>query len=73
MQVKSNAVMLDANELATAIDAYLAAHNLSVSGPRTVYIMCHGKRHIAQDCEAGVYVDPSGRVVDNRPDREGGP
>jgi len=50
-------IKLTGSEVATAIDAYLVAHGVYVSGPRT--ITANGKL-----CESGrVYVDPSGYVV----------
>lgn len=51
-------VNLDGDELATAIDAYLVAHGVHVSGPRTVKVN-------GELCDnATIYVDPSGFVVD---------
>lgn len=48
---------LTGDEVATAIDAYLVAHNIYVSGPRTITVN-------GELCEVGgVYVDPSGKVV----------
>lgn len=47
---------LTGDELATAIDAYLVAHGVHVSGPRTVFVngdLCRSSR---------VYVDPCGYV-----------
>lgn len=50
-------IELDGDEIATAIDAYLVAHRVHVSGPRTVTVNC-------EMCEVGkVYVDPSGFVI----------
>lgn len=50
-------IELTGNEVATAIDAYLKAHNVSVSGPRTITVN-------GELCEVGrIYVDPSGNVV----------
>ena len=50
-------IELTGDEVATAIDAWLVAHGVCVSGPRTVTV--NGKL-----CEAGlVYVDPAGAVV----------
>ena len=50
---------LSGDEVAIAIDAYLVAHNVYVSGPRTITVdgelIKSGK----------VYVDPSGFVVYN--------
>mgnify|MGYP000402619565 CR=1 FL=1 len=48
---------LTGSEVATAIDAYLVAHGVAVSGPRTVTVN-------GELCESGsVYVDPSGFVI----------
>ena len=50
-------IELDGNEIATAIDAYLVAHNVYVSGPRTIRVS-------GEPIEGGhVYVDPSGFVI----------
>jgi hypothetical protein len=50
-------VTLTGSEVATAIDAFLVAHGIHVSGPRT--IMVNGAL-----CTAGsIYVDPSGFVI----------
>ena len=50
-------IELDGNEVATAIDAWLVAHDVNVSGPRTVTV--NGKL-----CTSGlIYVDPSGFVI----------
>ena len=50
---------LTGDEVATAISAYLTAHNVYISGART--IMVNGEL-----CESGrVYVDPAGRVIVN--------
>lgn len=50
-------VHLTGDEVATAIDAYLVAHGLYVSGPRTVTVN-------GELCDVGeVYVDPSGFVI----------
>lgn len=52
-------IELTGDEVATAIDAYLVAHGVHVSGSRTVRVN-------GELCAAGaVYVDPSGFVVDN--------
>lgn len=52
-------IELTGNEIATAIDAYLCAHNVHVQGSRTITVN-------GELCEAGeIYVDPSGFVVDN--------
>lgn len=52
-------IELTGDEVATAIDAYLVAHNVYVSGARTINV--NGSL-----CEKGiVYVDPSGFVITN--------
>lgn len=51
------AIELSGDEVATAIDAYLVAHQIHVSGSRTITVngaLC-GSGH--------VYVDPSGSVI----------
>jgi len=49
-------IQLTGDEVAIAIDAYLVARGVNVSGPRTVLV--NGRL-----CERGeVYVDPSGSV-----------
>lgn len=48
---------LTGDEVATAIDAYLVAHGVCVSGPRTIRVnggLCN---------EGSIYVDPSGFVI----------
>lgn len=50
-------VELTGNDVATAIDAYLVAHGVTVRGPRTVSVN-------GELCQGGqVYVDPSGFLV----------
>jgi hypothetical protein len=50
-------IQLTGDEVATAVDAYLVAHGVYVSGPRTIRVN-------GQLCEIGsVYVDPSGFVI----------
>ena len=50
-------IVLTGDEVATAIDAWLVAQGVRVSGPRTVTVN-------SQLCASGhVYVDPSGYVV----------
>jgi len=52
-------IKLTGAEVATAIDAYLVAHGVFVSGARTITV--NGKL-----CEKGrVYVDPGGFVIHN--------
>lgn len=50
-------ISLTGDEAATAIDAYLKAHNIHVSGPRTITV-----NHDLIE-EASIYVDPSGFVI----------
>ena len=48
---------LSGDEVATAIDAWLVAHGVHVTGPRTVTVN-------GELCDAGrVYVDPSGAAI----------
>ena len=51
-------IQLTGDEIATAIDAYLVAHNVHINGPRTISIrdelIGYGE----------IYVDPSGFVID---------
>ena len=50
-------IELTGDEVAIAIDAYLVARRVHVSGPRTVTVN-------GELCESGrVYVDPSGFVI----------
>jgi hypothetical protein len=50
-------IKLTGDEVATAIDAYLVAHNIHVSGARTITVN-------DELCERGrIYVDPSGFVI----------
>lgn len=50
-------IELTGDEVATAIDAYLVAHNVHVSGPRTITVN-------GELCDSGrVYVDPSGFAI----------
>lgn len=50
-------IELDGDEVVRAIDAYLVAHGVHVSGPRTIRVN-------DELCENGsVYVDPSGFVI----------
>lgn len=52
-------IELTGDEVATAIDAYLVAHGVYVSGPRTISVN-------GDLCDDGqVYVDPSGFVIAN--------
>jgi len=50
-------IELTGDEVATAIDAYLVAHKVYVSGPRTIFVnkeLC---------TSGGVYIDPCGFVI----------
>jgi hypothetical protein len=59
-------IKLTGEEVATAINAYLVAHGVHISGPRTIRV--NGKL-----CESGgVYVDPMGFVVFNGERKCGG-
>lgn len=50
-------IELSGGEVATAIDAFLVAHGIHVSGPRTIQVN-------GELCDSGsVYVDPSGFVI----------
>lgn len=53
-------VLLGPDEIATAIDAYLVAHRVSVTGPRTV----RWETPDDDTTECAVIVDPSGRLID---------
>jgi hypothetical protein len=58
-------VALTGDEVATAIDAFLVAHGIHVSGPRTIRVN-------GGWCVAGsVYVDPSGFVISSRKKYDG--
>lgn len=50
-------IELSGDEIAIAVDAYLVAHGVSVSGPRTVRV------NGTQINDGHVYVDPCGSVV----------
>jgi hypothetical protein len=53
------AVELTGDEVARAIEAWLVAHGVHISGARTVTVN-------GELCRAGqLYVDPSGFVIDN--------
>jgi hypothetical protein len=50
-------IKLTGDEVAAAIDAYLVAYGVHVSGPRTITIN-------GELCDTGrVYIDPSGFVI----------
>lgn len=63
MKIHKNTIELDGNEVATAIAAYLVAHNIHVSGPRTIRMTQPERTGCTHGAE--VYVDPSGRVIAN--------
>ena len=50
---------MSGNEVATAIDAYLVAHGVIVSGPRTIRV----NGELCRDCDTHIFVDPSGFVI----------
>lgn len=51
-------IKLTGNEVAIAIDAYLVARGVHVSGPRTITVN-------GELCQSGkIYVDPSGFCID---------
>lgn len=59
-------IELTGDEVATAIDAYLAAHRVHISGPRTVKV--NGSL-----CKTGsIYVDPSGFVINQEGEKLSG-
>lgn len=66
MKIKGNDIHLDGNDVARAIDLYIASRDVVVVGPRTVLISTGGEAVIARDVAARVYVDPSGKIVDHR-------
>ena len=50
-------ILLTGDEVATAIDAWLVAHNVHVDGPRTIRVN-------SELIESGkIYVDPQGFVI----------
>jgi len=52
-------INLTGNEVASAIDTYLVAHKIHVSGPRTITVN-------GELCQEGrIYVDPSGFVIND--------
>ena len=52
-------INLTGDEVATAIDAYLVAHGIYISGARTISVN-------DELCKIGqIYVDPSGFVISN--------
>lgn len=64
MRIVNSKVLLTANEVATAIDAYLVARGVAVIGPRTIALVIDGEDRLV--VPAVVIVDPSGKIVDNR-------
>jgi len=68
MRIDDGHVELDGDELATAIDAYLAAHQIAVIGPRTIRILSGAPWTICSKARALVVAED--RVVDNRPPSE---
>ena len=51
-------IKLTGDEVATAIDAYLVAHNIHIQGPRTINVN-------GDLIDSGsIYVDPSGFVIE---------
>lgn len=55
MRIIGNSIHLDGNEVATAIDAYITAHRVHVSGPRTI----SADNKLLRDTDFLIYVDPS--------------
>ncbi len=67
MKIVGNEVRLSGDEVATAIDAYLVARRICVDGARTITVSGHSYPEATGLLQgAKVYVDPSGRLVDNR-------
>lgn len=53
------AIQLTGDEVASAIESYLVAHNVYVNGPRTITVN-------NELCKFGfIYVDPMGNVIHN--------
>jgi hypothetical protein len=52
-------IEMTGDEVATAIDAYLVAHGVSVRGPRTIRL----NETLCTHMDMEMYVDPSGSVV----------
>lgn len=61
---------LGSQEIETAIDAYIVAHEMHVSGPRTIRIVRNADAHPDNtNCRAfrvEVFVDPSGKLHSNK-------
>ena len=69
MKIEGDTIYLTADEVATAIDAYLTAHQVNIDGPRTISqprspSLLTGEWSLVT--AARIYVDPSGRIFDNR-------
>lgn len=60
MRGRCPVVLLDQDEVATAVRSYLVAHGVAVSGPNTVRIQTPDD----DTYECAVIVDPSGRLLD---------
>ena len=59
-------IELSGAEVATAINAYLVAHNVHICGPRTITVN-------GELCQQGrIYVDPSGFVISDGEKFDGG-
>lgn len=67
MIITDHEIMLDGDEIASAIDLYISANGICVSGPRTIsiYTAKSTTAVVAGDSRARVYVDPSGRIFNN--------
>lgn len=61
MKIHKNTIELDGNEVATAIAAYLVAHDIHVSGPRTIRTAAPEPGLATGG--ARIYVDKTGRVL----------
>jgi hypothetical protein len=53
-------IILDMDEIATAVDAYLVSHGIHVSGPRTIRM----ERPDDDTTNGVVIVDPSGKCIE---------
>ena len=62
MVITGNTLRLTSSEFARAIDAFLVANGVNVSGARTVYACTDEVLHVAREVRVVVIVDPSGRV-----------
>ena len=81
MKIDDRTIVLDGNEIATAIEAYLIAHDVIVDGSRNISLgLGHlGGREalIVGEFSARIYVNQSSRaihrgvaVIDRRPDHK---